>query len=408
MGSITSIDREHLEALAADYAALWGISLYVTDANGTFLFGDSDCGRHCSPACLEARKLAIDESLRWGEPTVELCGRDRLVWAAPLMHNAETVGALLACPDERMAFPDSGESPRVDVRVACQDLRLRAERANLTNAAFLATRREEYHRERRRAEAIHEFKRHPHYNLREVYLRDEPELIAAICNNNRSRAREILNLLLTAIHHHAGDRINLIKSFFMELVATICRTAVEAGGDPEELLGTNFANIVSLSHIETMEQLAPWLHEILERVADCIHRQRNRSSSVLLTSALDHMSAHCSEALSRDDVARQAHMSPSHFSRVIRRQTGRTFTELLTRIRMDRAARLLRETDRPLATVAMDSGFRDQSYFTKVFRRHMRQTPRQYRLANRDPRPATGEEMQPAANLTAIPLAQAH
>jgi AraC-like DNA-binding protein len=48
---------------------------------------------------------------------------------------------------------------------------------------------------------------------------------------------------------------------------------------------------------------------------------------------------------------------------------------------VNRAAELLRKTDKSVLQIALEVGFSDQSYFTKVFRRHHRMTPRQYRLA---------------------------
>jgi AraC-like DNA-binding protein len=48
-------------------------------------------------------------------------------------------------------------------------------------------------------------------------------------------------------------------------------------------------------------------------------------------------------------------------------------------VRIDRACQLLRSTDLPLLEVALDTGFSDQSYFTKVFRRYIGSTPGAYR-----------------------------
>ena len=48
-------------------------------------------------------------------------------------------------------------------------------------------------------------------------------------------------------------------------------------------------------------------------------------------------------------------------------------------MRVDRAAELLTTTDLPLAIIAMECGFQDQSYFTKVFKRYRRVRPLEYR-----------------------------
>ena len=378
---VIGIDPRTFQQLRRSYRRRWKVAFYATDTEGLIVLGDPSCKDRTG--CARACRHAIQEALRWGEPTVDFCPRKRMIWAVPLMDNARLLGGLVASAAERQVFPDRSGSPALDVRSACTDLRMLAEQANLTNAALLASRRDEYQRERQRAEAIHEFKLVPIANVREMYLRDEPALIAAIRKDDRPEARGILNRLLAAIYHQAGSRLDLIKSFLMELVSTMCRTAVEAGGDPEKLFGTNFASISELSRIESEERLAPWLHEMLERIMDAIRGGRRQSPSYLVTRALNHMAEHYAENISRDDVARAVHVSPSHLSRIIKRHLSRSYTDLINQMRVDRAAELLARSDLPLSVVAGRAGFKDQSYFTKVFGHYMRLTPRQYRQARR-------------------------
>jgi len=55
--------------------------------------------------------------------------------------------------------------------------------------------------------------------------------------------------------------------------------------------------------------------------------------------------------------------------------------EFLIKTRVLAACHALRQTSAPLADVAADCGFCDQSFFTRHFRRHVGQTPREYRAA---------------------------
>ena len=87
--------------------------------------------------------------------------------------------------------------------------------------------------------------------------------------------------------------------------------------------------------------------------------------------------------VTRDETARHAGISPSHFSRLLRERTGRSFTQLLRQSRVDLACELLQSTEDPLAVVAGRCGFCDQSYFTHVFQQTRQMTPKQYRETNR-------------------------
>ena len=64
---------------------------------------------------------------------------------------------------------------------------------------------------------------------------------------------------------------------------------------------------------------------------------------------------------------------------LFRQVTGMTFKEYLNRVRVEEAERLLTNTDYPIIDIAVACGYRDQSYFTTVFKKYTGLTPRQYR-----------------------------
>lgn len=370
------ITETQWETIARDYGKAWGANVYAVDPEGGLFFAGRRCPKSKEAACSESRKKAVLEALRWGEPSVELCPHRRLIWAVPLMRNERVLGGLVASIFEHDFFKDG--SPGFDIQRASRDLRERVEQLNLTNASALAFHRSRYQDEQQRAYAIHAYKDRDHSGIRELYLHEEPALFAAIRAGDRAEAREILNRILVAIHHHAGDRLDLIKSLFLELVVSMSRTAVEAGADPQATLGANYVSMTALADIDSEETLAPWLASTMERMMDAIHAQR-RDPGQMLFDALHFMERHCGEKLKRDDVARAVHISPSHFSYLIRKESGVTFTELLNRVRVDRSVQLLRHQDKPLALVALECGFEDQSYFTKVFKRYRNVTPHVFR-----------------------------
>ena len=83
--------------------------------------------------------------------------------------------------------------------------------------------------------------------------------------------------------------------------------------------------------------------------------------------------------LTRAEVARKAGVSPSHLAGLLQERTGRSFTELVREARIERACELLRTSDHSMAAIADECGFCDQSYFTHVFLKIKKSTPKQYR-----------------------------
>lgn len=219
----------------------------------------------------------------------------------------------------------------------------------------------------------------PYDRIRELYLIQEPALLAAIRRGDRGEARRIINHVLVHIYSSGEERSDLLKGLLLELVVMISRAAVEAGAVQSEVLGLNFRYLTELAEISDDEDLAAWLRKILEHVISTIERQEDFTPPLLIGKALDFMRTNLHRDISRDETARHAGISPSHFSRLLKERTGRTFTELLRQCRVDLACDLLRATDRQLAEIADVCGFCDQSYFTRVFQDVKGVTPSRFR-----------------------------
>jgi AraC-like DNA-binding protein len=100
-----------------------------------------------------------------------------------------------------------------------------------------------------------------------------------------------------------------------------------------------------------------------------------------LLRAKDLADARYAEHLDVDDMARAAGLSRAHFSREFKGAFGvPPHAYLLTR-RLERAALLLRVTDRSVTEVCMDVGLQSLGSFTTSFKRMFGKTPTEYRAA---------------------------
>src|SRR5206468_9667376 len=88
-----------------------------------------------------------------------------------------------------------------------------------------------------------------------------------------------------------------------------------------------------------------------------------------LLRAKDLIDARYREPLDVPALARAAHLSPAHFSREFRREFGETPHQYLLTRRLERAAALLRNTDRSVAETCVTSGLRTPASFTTSFGR---------------------------------------
>jgi AraC-like DNA-binding protein len=89
--------------------------------------------------------------------------------------------------------------------------------------------------------------------------------------------------------------------------------------------------------------------------------------------------------ISRETVARQFEITPTHLSRVFQTRGHMTFNSYLTHVRIDRAKYLLRHYNFKLDDIAARCGYAHTTYFCQMFKRVTKATPAEYRSKTRAP-----------------------
>ena len=104
------------------------------------------------------------------------------------------------------------------------------------------------------------------------------------------------------------------------------------------------------------------------------------AGNFIVQAALGYMRAHCADGhISLSDVADHVYVSQWHLSKLLNRETGQSFFDLLGGMRIDLAKRLLSDPARRIHEVAEAVGYLDVAHFSKSFKKHVGCTPGEYR-----------------------------
>jgi AraC family transcriptional regulator len=122
------------------------------------------------------------------------------------------------------------------------------------------------------------------------------------------------------------------------------------------------------------------MFELLGAIAQ-LDRSSEKTPPRWLTCVKDRLHEEFSKRLRMRDLAREAGVHPVHLARAFRRFENRTPGEYQQQLQLRAACELLRNPEWPLATIAAECGFADQSHFTRVFRRIAATTPLRFRQA---------------------------
>jgi len=83
-----------------------------------------------------------------------------------------------------------------------------------------------------------------------------------------------------------------------------------------------------------------------------------------------------------EETAAWAGYSKNYFCRLLKKSTGKTYTELLNAVRIERACQMLVQTELPVGEIAVDIGYGTVKHFYRVFREITGVTPQQYRKSH--------------------------
>ncbi|GGH36480.1 response regulator transcription factor [Paenibacillus segetis] len=86
------------------------------------------------------------------------------------------------------------------------------------------------------------------------------------------------------------------------------------------------------------------------------------------------------QEISIQGLASRFYLSPNYLCQLFKKEVGETIVEYVSRLRIQYACKLLKETDHTIQQVGEQCGFQDYFYFTRIFKRYNKITPTQYRV----------------------------
>lgn len=117
------------------------------------------------------------------------------------------------------------------------------------------------------------------------------------------------------------------------------------------------------------------------KIAKAMPRKRSKLASWQLRRATEFIEENCLRNIRLEELAGLTGLSQSHFSHAFKASTGIAPHQWQTKARLDRAKRLLVESENALTAIAAETGFADQAHFTRVFRKHVGITPASWKKA---------------------------
>jgi two-component system response regulator YesN len=215
-------------------------------------------------------------------------------------------------------------------------------------------------------------------------LKEKAAFLTAIRMGDRDIALAQLEELTRRLFSYGNDRDRLAKVRIYELLGAMIEAAISGGGNVDELLEISERYYNEAVIIRSRGHLLDWLKTPTEEIIGLVSRSHSNRYDSIVRKAMKFIEEHFAEAISVKDVADEVCVSESYFKSIFKKTSGYSYSEYLTRVRMDKAKELLHSTQKTVTEIAMEVGFHTPTSFSTLFRREVGMSPTQYKnqLAN--------------------------
>ncbi|MBB6670138.1 response regulator transcription factor [Cohnella nanjingensis] len=180
---------------------------------------------------------------------------------------------------------------------------------------------------------------------------------------------------LLRFQREGASRENL-ELFYHGFVHMLYQTAFRQGVPVGDMLTPQ--ELGEGQGIRSPQLMQAWASKLVHKSALAL-QDRQRDASAVIGKIQAFIQDNLHKDLSRDDIAHSVYRNPAYLSRLFRKETGLSLTDYIAQAKIERAKRLLTDTNDKISNIAEGLGYLHFSYFAKLFKKVTGLTPQEYR-----------------------------
>lgn len=137
---------------------------------------------------------------------------------------------------------------------------------------------------------------------------------------------------------------------------------------------------LDLQHSYRWSETVELMEQKMEAVTNSLSaKHRHRTKDPTMERVDQYIFDHISENITLAEMARHLYLNPNYFSRYFKKTSGQNFIDYVHRHKIELASKLLFNPYETVESVALKLGYRDRTYFARVFKKYMKVSPSVYR-----------------------------
>ena len=176
------------------------------------------------------------------------------------------------------------------------------------------------------------------------------------------------------------DALRQTKNTFIVTATLVSRAAIRGGLDANEALSLSDSYIQKCELLSTFEGMKNLQLRLVLDFTERVERLKlGENPSKLFKDVSNYAQKHLSEPIDVASLAKSLYLSRTYLAAKFKKETGRTLSEFLLGEKIEEGKRLLRYSDKSIASIASYLGFSSQGHFANAFKRSTGLSPKEYR-----------------------------
>ncbi|ANE48501.1 hypothetical protein SY83_21925 [Paenibacillus swuensis] len=213
-------------------------------------------------------------------------------------------------------------------------------------------------------------------SLKRLY---EPPVLMHLLEAGRWEEAEktILRIMeeLTTVSEHSAETVNEVYHAFL---AAFHYNAHKSGVSLVEIVGIE---PLELRHGDrrSIPIMTQWAIGIVDKLRKNVDQDHRESTTALIGQIREFLEQRLSDDVSLQAIAEHLYMNPKYISRLYKLETGENISDYLFRLRMERSAYYLKNTNMKIQQICEKLGYQSTSYYIRLFKKHYSVTPQEFR-----------------------------
>lgn len=185
--------------------------------------------------------------------------------------------------------------------------------------------------------------------------------------------------IMEAVGEPAAMQTGMSLEIFYDLTAIFIAHMNRLELFPAASETVNLGKLFSIREHESWQEAVAFFRQLADLLFSSMTEENEQETNEVVRLIHEYVEEHLDGDLSLTRLAERVYLTPFYLSRLFKQKTGKSITDYILEVRINKAKQLLSETPLKIYEISMRVGYESSAYFTKFFKKITQLTPQEFR-----------------------------